>query len=159
MRMRLVWLAVLLAGGCSIGGGPTLGYRAGRPTVGWEAGIGVTDLDGGQGALDSIHLDAGQSWRDGRGFTYGSLGGDAYQREHGAELFYGAGGAIGAGGGDGQGTRLLLGAAPFVGRITGRDSCETQRVVMLSLGARAVGGDLEVYLAPRFAAVANLCFD
>jgi hypothetical protein len=154
--VRLVWLVVVL-GGCTLGGGLSLGYRAGKPTVGWEAGLGVVDYNEGRSG-GGLRMLGGQSWRSGRPFSYGSLAVDFLRHPEGSDdTFYGAGGAIGGGGGDGEGARLLVGVDPFVGATYGDSSCGTQRVLTLSLGARAIGNDLEIYLAPRIAAVGNVC--
>ena len=50
----------------------SLGYRAGRPTVGWEAGLGLADVESSTRNGWGVRTDMGQSYRDGRAFTYGT---------------------------------------------------------------------------------------
>jgi hypothetical protein len=151
--MRFAWLLLICVSGCAIGGGPVLGYRGGRPTIGWEAGPAVRDPDGGGSQL---RLDAGQSFRDGRVFTFGALsaesdiGGDDHR-------FGGVGGQLGVGGGD-DGWSVVVGGSGYVGGQKDVGCGDHPHwTATLSAGVRWASG-LEVYVAPRFDVIALPCW-
>jgi hypothetical protein len=151
--MRRAAVIALLLGGCTFGAGPVMGYRAGKGTVGWQLGVGAMghdDTTGGQGSLD-----VGQSYRDGHHVTYGQFSVGRFLMDQDREgMHYGIDGHLGYGRGDGD-SHLVAGAAPFVGRFHG-DYCDeggTFWSASLSIGLRAIAGELEVFVAPRLTGI------
>lgn len=146
-------LLVLALGGCTIGAGPTMGYRRGRATAGWEIDTGIIGYDqttGGAGTLD-----VGQSWREGKHTTYFTASMMRMRLDE-DQRFIGVGGSLGYGGGNDGDSHLVGGVAPLTGRLWGEQCSGSSDgwMATFSIGVRAIAGDVEVYVSPRVALVA-----
>jgi hypothetical protein len=162
--MRRAGLLVLLLAGCRLGGGPTIGFRGGQVTGGWQMNMAVADIGGG----DNFGLggELGQSWRNGRAWTFGALTLDGFEvgSSHSpngfdvnVDRFDGLGGEAGLVGAEGR-YHGFVGGNLFIGSARG-NSCDAQYLTSLTFGIRFFGKATELYLAPRLEVYTSPCFD
>ena len=119
--------------GCIAHAGPTVAWRpAGKVAIGWQAGAGAT----------ALQVIAGESYVDGRAFGYGALGG------HAVGDGWMVGGLLGVGSAGGRGAGVI--GAEAAGFVSPSDEAG-RWVAILTVGARYLGGDVELFARPALA--------
>lgn len=136
-------VCVAFWGGCSIGVGPTIGYRGGKMTHGGEIGTGLHVLRARVGASTR----PGEGYGDGDWYKFGALGAWWPVGDDSSDAGPGVHGAVGIGSvGRGQHISLAGGAGYYYGEPCTR-SCDGL-LYFIDLGVRYDGEGAELYVRP-----------
>lgn len=154
--MRCAWLLLLGLGGCLFGAGPTMGYRAGKATIGWEGSAGAADWDDED--FRGGRISFGQAWWGEHHDSYAAATA-MRMRVSGEIKLAGMEATLGYGMSETGRFHPVAGIAPTAAVVHVADECvpDDYWIASFSIGARAIGGDLELYIAPRVTWVVVPC--